>query len=295
MNAEKFIKNEAKQSLSNGNRVKAITAVFVAYLIPVISLLVFDIAYTMSSVDYEFSVDMLTESPLLLVFFIVFQLIAVVSFVLLSPIFNGYARLFCSVADKKEADIADIFYFFDTKGKYVGSVRFMLNIFVRSIVIIFFCIVPGIAVYTGAYYVYHKNFARSADLGTFNALSGIAIILIIIGVIVAVCILHRYLFAISLYSYYGYDELNSFRVGAEVAKKHTVSLIKLTVSFIPWILLTVFVVPFVYVYPYMTASYFVSVKYLFVTSGLQLEAKKDETAIFENSQNNEGGSVGCDL
>lgn len=271
MNAESFVKNEAKSILRNGNWVKAVVAVMVLCLVPLICTLVASIAYGLASIDGDFSTDVLTSSPLIMIFFVLFQLIAVVAVVLLSPLLNGCVRMFFGMAVGKEAGLADIFYFFETKERYVSSVKFMAGILVKSIVIIIACLIPSLVAYGVSISAYHKNFARSEDLGLVNSLGVVSVVLLIVGLVAAICICLRYLFATSLFSYYGCDERQSKTIGAQVSKKHTMSLIKLTVSFIPWLLLLFFVVPFLYVFPYMICAYSVSVKYLFNSYGLQFE------------------------
>lgn len=271
MNAESFVKNEAKSILRNGNWIKAVVAVMVLCLVPLIGSLVASIAYGLASTDGDFSTDVLTSSPLIMVFFVLFQLIAVVAVVLLSPLMNGCVRMFFGMADGKEAGLSDIFYFFETKERYISSIKFMVGIIVKVLVITILFQIPTIIAYGISISAYHKNFARSEDLGIVNALSVVAVVLLVLGLIIAICTCMRYVFDVVLFSYYGCDEKQSKTIGAQVSKKHTMSLVKLTVSFIPWLLLLFFVVPFLYVFPYMMCAYSVSVKYLFNSYGLRFE------------------------
>lgn len=278
VNAEKIVKNEARQALGKNNWVKAITAIMVLAFVPVIALLIMEIAYSFAiDSSGEFSESVLTSSTVKMVFFVVFQLIAVLEIVLLSPLLNGCVRIFCSIADRQKAEFSDLFYFFENKERYLNSIIYMLGLLVKIIFTFLLCCIPAIIVYAAAEVKYHENFAKHAML--VNTLNTVAVILLVIGFIAAILIIHRYMFSLSLYSYYGYDSKTAAKVGADAAKKYCSSLIKLTIKFIPWILLLFFVIPFLYVCPYMFCSYAVSVKYLFSSMGLQFNnnAENDET------------------
>lgn len=286
MKAEKFIKNEAKYILRNGNWVKSVTAIILLCLVPLMGVFVAEVSYALASPDGDFSTEALAASPLLIIFFVLFQLIAVVAIVLLSPLVNGCVRLFGSMANREKAEFSDIFYFFETKVRYVSAVKFMLGILVRGIAFVIASLIPAAFVYGISNRVYEDKFAVSDDLGFVYVLNAIAVVLLVVGVVTIICILLRYLFAIALFSYHDCDEKQSMRVGSQVAKKHTKALIRLTVSFIPWILLLFFVVPFLYVFPYMACSYAVSIKYLFNSYGLQLDENTEVGSVNECVSNN---------
>lgn len=277
MSAERFVKEEAKATLRKENWVKSVVAVLMISIIPIVGFLVAEMGYALASGEEDFSFEALTESPLSAIFFVVFQLIAVVAVVLLSPLVAGCAKMFYGLAEKREAEISDIFYFFDTKGKYISAVRFMLGIIVKGIIVFMLCLLPAAIVFFISSSIYRSSFARTDAVVTLGALGIVSVILVIVGAIAALCIMHRYLFSLALYAYYGYDEKQSAEVGARVARKYSMSLVKLTFSFIPWILLLFFVVPFLYVFPYMFCSYSVSVKYLFQSYGLQFDENTEDS------------------
>ncbi len=256
MNAEKFVKQEAKSSLS-GNWVVGILSVMVLCFIPIIVMLVIDIAYSLAG-DVDGSVaEAISSSPQGAVFFVVFHLLAVVTVLLLSPLMNGFARVFSSVADKKTAELSDLFYFFETKERYVKSVKFMTKLIVRAVIVFVVSEIPAAALFLVS--------------GEDEFMLGMVVILAVLGALCTFAFLHRYTFAMMLFSYHEYGGTESLYMGAQISKKYCKSLIKLTVTFIPWLLLTFFVVPFIYVYPYMTCSYFVAAKYLYQQYAQNLE------------------------
>lgn len=285
MSAEKIIKNEAKSVLSKGNWIKAITAVMITFFVPMVSVLIMEISYNLTGAEEEFSIDVLTSSTLFIVFFALFQLIGVAVFVLLSPLFNGAVRLFGAMADGKNAEFSDVFYFFDTRGKYIESVKFMISLLVRLVCVTIGFSLPAIVVYSVSQYTYHKDFAVVDSKDKVTALVVVSIVLLIVDVISVIIFNHRYIFAMILYSCHDLSIKDSFAVGSQIAKRQMGSLIKLTLSFVPWYLLLFFVVPFVYVYPYAIMSYTISAKYLFASAGLDLKGNsvnQQETMTVEN-------------
>ena len=121
MNVEKFVKNEARSALS-GNWIKALLALLTAMLVPLSVLLVIDIAAELMG-GYSSILSSISEKPVQLVFFVLFHLAAVVGLLMLSPLFAGCFKLFCSLAENKKSDAADLFYFFSSVDKYKDCVK----------------------------------------------------------------------------------------------------------------------------------------------------------------------------
>lgn len=268
MNAEKFIKKEAKTALS-GNWVVGIMAVMVLCFIPIIAVLIVNIAYALATGVNDVVSEALKSTPKLVVFFILFHLLAVVAVLFLSPLMNGFVRIFSSLAEKKKAEFSDLFYFFESKEMYIKAVKFMTYLIVRGVLILVASEIPAAILF--------------AFSGENEPMLGLTVVLAVVGAMVTFVLLHRYIFAIMLFSYNEFGVNESFYIGAQVAKGHTKALVKLAVTFIPWLLTTFFVIPFLYVYPYMTCSYFVSAKYLY-----QQYTKDLENVITSNGMIPEG-------
>ncbi len=272
MNAEKFVKQEAKKKL-NGSWVRAVAGLLTALLVPLIAVLIMEIAFSFLNVSDG------TGFTDYMVFFLLFMAIAVAEIILFLPIVNGLIRMYCSLADKGTADVNDIFYFFETKRRYFAALRLSLTVFFRCVVAAIVCMVPASVCAAVSEYIYQKSFARSDDLTLVRTLDVCTVILIILGIAALVVFALRYLFSLSLFSYYGYSPEQSLNAGAAAAKRGNKSLVRLTASFIPWILLLFFVVPFLYVLPYMLCAYAVSVKYLLQSLGFKLVGGADCTAV----------------
>lgn len=284
MKAEVFVKKEAKDVLSRGNWFKGVLSIIVTLFIPVIAVLITELAYSFVIVGGEFSEELLQNEPVRGVIFAAFSLLSVLSVVFLSPLYNGGKRVFASMAYTGECRAADIFYFFENKKRYLQAVGFNLSIIVRALSVLIISLIPGTVIYAAN-----------------ESLAALAVILVLAGILFTVGFIHRYSFASILFSYHDYTPKESLRAGAVSAKYSTKSLIKLTVSFWLLILSLFFVVPFVFVLPYMSCAYCVSAKYLFTAQGLTFEtdniANRTASGIAENgSMTNktvENGSDAC--
>ena len=258
MNAEKMIKVEAKKALSE-KWVQALLSLFLVIFIPIITALIAASAYAVLG-ETEVS-DLFSKEPVKAALFVVLNAASVAVLILLSPLYTGFARVFSKAAHGEEIDAADLFWFFDSRQRYKNAVAFMAGLLVKCLGITVACEVAALVV---------------AFVGVdSDAIMGAAIVLAVIGLIAAFLLFHRFAFSVALFSYYDYDGVTAAQTGARIAKTGTGKLIKLTLSFIPWLLLTYFVVPLLYVYPYMTCAYFVSAKYL-ISDYLEREKAKPE-------------------
>jgi len=249
VSAEKMVKEEARGRLSNKWPIAFFSALELLF-VAIIPMLILVLAYSLPGDDISI-VDDFSQSPIKAVLFFVFHLAAVLAFVLLSPVYSGFVRIFSGISEGKDIDPADIFYFFYDKQRYRNAVRFMTVLIMKGFGVLFLWIVVGVGM----------SIMSQTDSGASVGLA-VGQIFIAVGFIGAFLCMHRFAFSVMLFSYYDYSPENSVLYGARAAKGNTGKLIKITGSFIWWILSTFFVVPFVYVYPYMTCSYFVAVKYI---------------------------------
>ena len=255
MNPEKMVKDEAKRALSE-NWITALLSVSLLLLVPIVAVLISSAAY--SVLGETKTEELLSIEPLKAVFFVVLNIAAVAAIVLLSPVYTGFTRAYAMIADGKQPEASEIFYFFDDRRRYKEAVAFMSGLLVKCLGILVVCEAAAIAVFVCA---------DGSDI-----LLGLCVTLAIIGLIAAFLWFHRFAFSVMLFSYYDYDGVSASQTGAQVAKTETGKLIRLTVSFILWLLFTFLVIPIFYVYPYMTCAYFVSTKYL-IASYREAEAK----------------------
>ncbi len=245
MNVEKFVKNEAKAALK-GNWIKAITALFTELLVVLAVLLVIESAFEIMG-DYDDFGTAAAENPVKLVFFILFHLLGVGGLLLLSPMFAGYVKIMCSLAKDKKSKIDDMFLYFSSGDIYKDCVKFMTRIIVSCVAVLILFELPCL----GGYLLFEDR--DYADI--------IVAVLGLLGVLGAYLFSLRYTFALMLYTD-GLSINESFEKGAAVSKGNVTKLVKLTFSFIGWIISYILVVPCLYAVPYISCAHFISAKYL---------------------------------
>ncbi len=259
MNAEKMIKNEAKRALS-GKWPAALMGMFLTFFITIIAGVVAMGAYSVIG-DTETS-ELFTSEPVKGILFVVLHIAAVAAVILLSPLYCGFARFCGNTACGKEAEIDDLFSFFENSGRYKSTVVYMAGVLIKALGMLLVCEAPAIAVYAAA--------------GESETMVYAAVALAMAGLCAAFLWYHRFAFEMFLFTCCDYDGLSASKVGANAAKGNVSKLIKLTVSFVPWLLSTFFMIPLLYVSPYMTCSYFTAVKYL-VNSYLETASQAANT------------------
>lgn len=262
MNAEKMIKTEAKRALS-GNWIAAETSLFVMLFLPLIAALIVMAAYgVLGDAEAE---SIFSDQPITAAIFVGFHVLAAAAVLLLSPIFTGFVRLYGKIASGEESEVLDVFYYFESSKNYKRALAFMSLLLVKCVGILLVCEAPAVAV---------GVLADGSDM-----LKGTAIALACVGLVAAFLWVQRFIFQMALFACKDHDGASAVQLGAEISKGNTGKIIKLTLSFTGWILLTATVVPFLYIYPYMTTAYFVAAKYIISDFFERKNAQNDIPAV----------------
>ena len=250
MKTVQTLKKQAKASL-NGKWATAVAGLLAVFAFALFVYL-FYVAFGLVSGAIVASVEEINAVvviKLLALFFVTFLL----AFALL-PITNGFFRLCYNIANGREADFADVFYFFKGTKQYFKALQF--NIFtcakLFAVYLIFFsayniCRIPAI----------EANFENTPlfiiQRSVFFAIGFAWFLLFSIRIIFS-----EFIFV---------DNVNArisdiFRATKVILKHHNLDILLLNYSFIPWIALCFFVIPALYVIPYMLTTIATSSKWL---------------------------------
>ena len=252
MKTERIIKNQARKSLS-GNRLPIIAGGSVVCIALILFMnIVSMFAFVFNLVDLN-TYEIADENK---ISYVVIASLIEMGFVFISPIINGVIKMAANVVLYEKTEVSDMFYFFRGINRYLKTLLLNLALFV------IYNVITGVL----NAYLYASN-ALDADLTgslNFDLTSAILVLSMVVTVIVKVLF-----FLIVLYyplSYYALDD--SKPVSAYVFRlipfslRHLGSAIKLTISFLGWILLCFFVVPAIYVLPYYLVSAVNSTRWL---------------------------------
>ncbi len=192
------------------------------------------------------------------IFITVMMCICVLTAVAVSPFKNGFMRLCYNIAKGNKGDVSDMFYFFK-RNKYLNTIEFNLIIALKVLFRLILGLIPYFAVKAMTYFFSVQLLTTVTANDIFEVVSAV---LFVLGCIAGL-ILSVKLFA-DEFAYIEYeDDLDSvFKVSKIIKKKYSKSYFALFFSFAPWILLSLLVIPAIYVLPYLTTSFANSSKWL---------------------------------
>lgn len=252
MKTEIIIKNQARKSLS-GNWIPIIAASSVVCIALILFMnIVSMFAFTFNLVDLN-TYEIADKNKM---FYVIIASVIEMCFVFVSPIINGVIKMAANVVLNEKTEITDMFYFFKGINRYLKTLLINLALFVIYNVI------------TGVLNAYlYASGALNAGLDSGLKLDLTSAILVL-SMVVTVIVKILFFFIVIYYplSYYALDDSKPvssyvFRL-IPFSLRHLGSAIKLTISFLGWILLCFFVVPAIYVLPYYLVSAVNSTRWL---------------------------------
>lgn len=254
MSTEKIIKNQAKDSLKNNWSVILASVLAVCAVFLLIYALLYGFAFLTKSVDTDTGLVKEGKNQI----FTLISCSALAVMVLVSPLINGLFKMFCNTSLYKRTENSDLFYFFKGTRRYFKTL--VINI---TLLFIYSILSFGLDAYSYACYFLRASLKSGFSFNPDTLiLMVIYIITVIIKVIIYLLFVHYSLIAYSfddrlsaskyMFGYIGF----SFR--------HFAKTLKLVISFIGWIVLScAFIVPAIYVLPYLMTSMTTSARWLF--------------------------------
>lgn len=251
MKVEKAIKLQARHYLSQNNWSTAIgclaVSLFAAFFI---IFLYYCLLYGFDTVDlttFEYK-----SSKMQIVNIIEYGIIFL--FVFASPILSGYTKVCYNIAKYGTSNTYDIFYYFSRPRLYfraLGVNLLKLAIFIPLFVIgLVGYLFIDVAVKSGT--PINENLSLSIGIGILLA------DVIVFLVLYAKFIFVNYVLAENSYN----STFFCFSESISLTNGHTISTIKLILSFTLWYILCFFVLPIFYVIPYVKVSVGTSAKWL---------------------------------
>lgn len=251
MKTVKILKKQAKSSLGG----KWITAV--AGLLAVFSaaLLVYLFYATFGWISGAFLVESAQEVDVIVIIklLVIFGLTFLLAFALM-PIINGFFRLCYNIANGREANFADVFYFFKGTKPYFKAVQF--NVFTTSkLLAAYFITFLGYNIY--------RISVIEAMIGNNPSFIITRSVFFAYGFALFLLFFIRIIFSEFIFVDNENARISDIsRATKVIFNHHKIDIILLNYSFIPWIALSFFVIPLLYVIPYMATTVATSAKWL---------------------------------
>ncbi len=255
MSVEKTIRAEARNTLKSGYVSAIMGFVLLLILFMFLEALANADGLLYISLDDIFDRNAFVFAILYYVVKAILTIIPCVVFLLLSPFINGYIKLYFDASLQNKYDVENLAYYF-RKGKYKKTIKLNFSYFLRMIIpTVIFSLPVGAFVIICALCSDNYN-----EQGWFYFFFGVFVFLSTVGLLIYSL---KYFVVFTKYSV---DEsLNIkeyFKYSKRIMSGKTVEIIKLTVSFIPWFLLSLLAVPLIYVVPYYTQALCISAKWL---------------------------------
>ena len=248
LSAEAIVKSQAR-SLLKHNYVRAITALLIV-LLPF-----YIIDGTTTAISCALS-DAISDGDLatVLIYSIGYSVEIIMGF-LYSPVINGYVRAFYKAAYSGTIDLKDVFYHFQ-RGRYGSALSLNIRLILRMLLPILILYSPLIifeiiASNTGSEFYGSVLYFNCHFL--FSVLSTITTTLYSL----------RYFTVLTVSADNPqFTPKQVFAYNKYIMQDHTGNAAKLILSFTPWMLLCLLVLPMLYVIPYMTTSLCISAKWM---------------------------------
>lgn len=244
MSAEKIIRTQAREKLKVGGWTKALIGLAVLAM-------VYLIIESLAAPKYVIIETFALENTALFITEVACNSFITLSVFLLSPVVLGYIKMLCT--DNDDYDTNDIFYFFSSFKRYAKALAFVFSFVFRMIIPTILCFLIVIA------YLLIKHFL----FPQFSQDTVIIVIFAITAVIWTLRYATRYFLSFYLLCKDENKPIPScFSDSKEVMTEHTSDVVKLSNTFLGWLLLCITVLPLLYVLPYYLQSMCISAKWL---------------------------------
>ncbi len=262
MTAEKKIKIQAKKALT-GNWPGAVGATLLFLSIIFFITIPADVAFISIEAFLESLVKHFEPIKIIcdnfnIAYSLLMPVIALFSLIIVSPVFTGILRYFYLLAKHSDPDFAEIFRYCGKKYFRVFSLNF--SFLVRCFLRIFIPLLPYMIISTTMdILTYSKESLAFSDTMWY----AISYALLFLGIIVAVRLCTGHF--LSFYTLFEDESMSNseiFVFSKNSMKTFGNSLLRLTVSMSPWIILCITVIPVIFVLPYILTSASVSAKWI---------------------------------
>lgn len=239
MNTEKIIKKQSLNLLSKDNWGNTIAGFFIICIPAILILLLNELFYEI--LRLAVSVD--TSSIFFQSISSVVSMVTVIALLFSTPIITGYLRMCYLICKNEKYHLNDIFYYFK-KEKYSKALSLNLNIIVRILGYFIIFNIPNL--------IFSGFFAITSSV----ALYAVSIFFTVFGIIATIIASIKY--TVIPCVYFEDESISNndiIKLGIKFVEDKKSDCRKILFSFIPLILLCFFIVPLIFVVPYITVAF----------------------------------------
>lgn len=247
MSIEATLKKQAKDILAKDNWAKSILGFLCVLSVCGITLLAVDFSTL-------FMEDNILDKPVNIAIMLAIAMAGIIGFMLLSPFYTGYIKFIADSKNEKTGDVQSFIYYFDKK-RYRNTLILNLSLFVRYATLFIICALP-----ISAFLVLMETMPEYETGFKIGALWSGIIGAVAFFIISRFYVMVQYLY-VSDFDYVREKEL--IKASKYMIKKNFGKVINLYISFIFYWLLSFFMIPLVFVYPYFKHTAILSYSYIY--------------------------------
>ena len=199
---------------------------------------------------------------------IVMSVFSLLSVLFIIPLTFGVAGWFYSLVQGQSHSLLTIFSCFESAKTYCRTVWLHIQIFVRTLFWgLVFMALPGGLFYLSMGVVY-RQFTLFADNLRLNATFGtigvvLSVILLVLAAIFYLIFISRYTLAVYIFWENPEQKISQvLKSSVQFSHGYRSSLLLFELTFVPWFLLSVAIIPLLFVYPYYCAGMALYARYL---------------------------------
>ena len=248
LSPQAIVRAQARKALQH-NYAKAITAMAAA-LLPIFMI---DTAIKiLLSLFYLFRAD--TDTMTVLNIAVIDPVIVVLG-VLLSPMINGYIRVYYRNALSGKMDLQDLYYYFDRE-RYSQTLQLNLSYLLRMVL-------PAILFYLPLIIYESVSYQLEIDFYGSMLYNDCYFLLAVMSTVILTLYSLKYFTVFTLHIENEERSIGElFRTSKSIMREQSPDAAKLIFSYTPWMLLCLTILPIFYVVPYMTQGLCIGAKWM---------------------------------
>ncbi|MBR7132842.1 MAG: hypothetical protein IKD04_04865 [Clostridia bacterium] len=196
------------------------------------------------------------------------------------PLLLGLIRYFWRLLFAVEDSPVSVFYYLSTKELYLKAIKLNFSIILRAIPAALILFFPVIAVWVLSQSFIFELINIPIPMWTANLDHLFVFLRTFSSVLLCVFMLKYYMSPLLFVADENMDVNEAIYMSATISKKSGLDFFYLLLSFLGWILLSVFMIPLIFTLPYMITSYAVHVRFAVAEYNKHIE--KNETDEFQS-------------
>ncbi len=217
---------------------------------------------------------------------------AVFAFIAITPLMLGVTRWYYHLTDGKADEVSSIFDYYVSGRMFFRSLWFAFHMGVRRVFWYLLFMLPGCALFSVSawmYWYFDINNENVVMMGMVLFMLA-AFITVVMALLCTIFSLRYYLADMIVVSDDKISTFQAVRQSVRYMKGNRVDIFIFGLSFLPWILLCVFIVPIVFVVPYIKTSSIIYARYLYEKGRLSQQPggqananREEETQVYQRA------------